>query len=254
MFRNLCLRSSASILAADLEDTTVPETRKLDILIVDDDACVRETLALVLATEGYVTSTARDGIDALVNFKTSPPDILLCDLEMPRMSGFELLSVVRGRFPKIAVVAMSGLYEGDCVPNEVIADAFYAKGHSHPSRLFEVVVDAIRNSEARVNARIRDLAPVWARHVGRDANGMPCVVVSCRECLRSFLMPAEGEISLTVKKTECVFCLSEIQFVIASSVSGPVTVSPMDNVTCISKPVRSLTASDTNLRAAAKGR
>jgi CheY-like chemotaxis protein len=253
MFRNLCLRSSASILTADLEDTTVSETRKLDILIVDDDACVRETLALVLATEGYETSTARDGIDALVNFKTSPPDILLCDLEMPRMSGFELLSVVRRRFPKIAVVAMSGLYEGDCIPNEVIADAFYAKGHSHPSRLFNVVADAIRSSKARVNARIRDSAPVWARHVGRDSSGMPCVVLSCKECLRSFLVRAEGDVSLAVKETQCVFCLSEIQFVIASNVSSPATVNLANNITCINKPARSLAASDTKLRAAAKG-
>ena len=71
------------------------ETHKLNILIVDDDAYVRETLAMVLATADYVTSTAKDGIDALVKFKASPSDILLCDLEMPRMSGFELLSVVR---------------------------------------------------------------------------------------------------------------------------------------------------------------
>jgi CheY-like chemotaxis protein len=230
------------------------ETRKLEILIVDDDAGVRETLALVLATAGYVTSTARDGIDALVKFKTGPPDILLCDLEMPRMSGFELLSVVRRRFPNIAVVAMSGLYEGDCVPSEVIADEFYAKGNSHPTRLFDIVVNAIRTCKSRVNAPLRDSAPVWARHVGKDANGISCVVVSCRECLRSFLIPAEGQASLVVKETECVFCLSQIQFVIASGVSSRATVNPVDNVTCISKPVRSLTVSDNSLRAAAKGR
>jgi CheY-like chemotaxis protein len=253
MFQNLCLRSSASILTADSEDTTVSETHKLNILIVDDDAYVRETLAMVLATADYVTSTAKDGIDALVKFKASPSDILLCDLEMPRMSGFELLSVVRRRFPKIAVVAMSGLYDGDCVPDEVIADAFYAKGRSYPSRLFNIVADAIRNSKVRVNARIRDSAPVWARYVGKDTNGMPCVVLSCKECLRSFLVRAEGDVSLAVKETQCVFCLSEIQFVIASSLSSPATVNLANNITCINKPARSLAASDTKLRAAAKG-
>lgn len=48
---------------------------------------------------------------------------------MPQMSGFEFLSVVRRRFPEIAVVAASGVYEsGDHVPGGIIADAFYGKG------------------------------------------------------------------------------------------------------------------------------
>jgi hypothetical protein len=41
---------------------------------------------------------------------------------------FELLSVVRGRFPQISTVAMSGAYVGDEVPSGVIADCFFAKG------------------------------------------------------------------------------------------------------------------------------
>ena len=55
---------------------------------------------------------------------------------MPQMSGFELLSVVRRRFPEIPVIAVSGAYEtGDRVPGGVIADAFFAKGQHHPDEL-----------------------------------------------------------------------------------------------------------------------
>ena len=56
------------------------------------------------------------------------PDILLSDLNMPGISGFELLSVVRDEFPAIQVIAMSGAFSGVGIPPGVCADAFYEKG------------------------------------------------------------------------------------------------------------------------------
>src|ERR1700759_2839362 len=83
---------------------TVPSTRKLHLLIVDDDASVRETLAMVLSKANYATSIAKDGVDALAQFRSRVPDLLLTDLEMPRMSGFDFLCNVRHSFPEVAVV------------------------------------------------------------------------------------------------------------------------------------------------------
>ena len=72
---------------------------------------------------------AADGLAALSEINEEVPEILLSDLNMPGMSGFELLSVVRRRFPAIRVVAMSGAFAGDQVPDGVAADAFYEKGN-----------------------------------------------------------------------------------------------------------------------------
>ena len=105
---------------------------KLQIMVVDDDESIRETLGLVLQMSGYETVTASNGFDALLQLKRSLPAIVLSDLNMPQMSGFELLSVVRRRFPQISVIAMSGAYQtGEAVPGGVIADAFYPKGRRH---------------------------------------------------------------------------------------------------------------------------
>ena len=69
-------------------------------------------------------------------------DLIISDLNMPQMSGFEFLSVVRRRFPDIPVIAVSGAYDsGDQVPGGVIADAFYSKGRHHPEELLRTVAN-----------------------------------------------------------------------------------------------------------------
>ena len=76
------------------------------ILIVEDDESVRRSYADVFSYLGYGTRTAPDGLAALIEIREKVPDILLSDLNMPAMSGFELLSVVRRRFPSVYLIAM----------------------------------------------------------------------------------------------------------------------------------------------------
>jgi DNA-binding NtrC family response regulator len=103
---------------------------KARLLIVDDEFSVRTTLSAVLAAIGYQVRTAEDGISALNALCEEMPEILISDLNMPGMSGFELLTAVRCRFPDLKTIAMSGAFSGDEVPSGVAADAFYEKGSS----------------------------------------------------------------------------------------------------------------------------
>jgi CheY-like chemotaxis protein len=66
------------------------------------------------------------------------PDIIISDLNMPGMSGFEFLSEVRDQMPAIHLIAMSGAYSGTCLPPGVVADAFFEKG-SGPALLIKTV-------------------------------------------------------------------------------------------------------------------
>ena len=123
---------------------------KHEILIVDDDNGVRNSLGLVLQMAGYEVSLAMNGFDALLQLKHRIPAILLSDLNMPEMSGFELLSVVRRRFPQISVIAMSGAYlTGDAVIGGVIADAFFAKGQGGLRVLLQTIANLVGNTEPR---------------------------------------------------------------------------------------------------------
>lgn len=98
---------------------------------------------MVLQASGYEVSTAKNGFDAL--FQLRVPAILISDLNMPQMSSFELLSMLRWRFPQISVIAMSGAYHsGDAVPGGVIEDASYSKGQSSPEVLLQMVAELVR--------------------------------------------------------------------------------------------------------------
>jgi CheY-like chemotaxis protein len=193
---------------------------KHEILVVDDEAVIRQSLGLVLQSAGYEVSTATNGFDALLQLKRRLPAIVLSDLNMPQMSGFELLSVVRRRFPQISVIAMSGAYHsGDAIPGGVIADAFYAKGHGDPGMLLSIVAGLIRTSEAHAVDHERESAPVWIPRNGKDSHGIPYVVLTCTECLRSFPLSVITEDLQKIQETPCLFCPNTVRYIIDFSLA-----------------------------------
>jgi CheY-like chemotaxis protein len=199
----------------------MPISSAPDILVVDDDYAVCESLAMVLTASGYSARTAEHGLDALFQLREKQAAIIISDLNMPQMSGFEFLSVVRWRFPQISVIAMSGAYESaDDLPCGVAADAFYAKGRSHPGTLLSMVAELVRTSRAHCVAHQRASAPVWVPCSGKDANGMLYAMVPCRECLRSFPVSAGNEWNQKIQETPCIFCHNVVRFVMDGSSLG----------------------------------
>ncbi len=67
------------------------------VLVVDGEPIKREVLVQVLKTSGYETDVGEDGFEALLKIDERRLDLLISDLRMPHMSGFELLSVVCDR-------------------------------------------------------------------------------------------------------------------------------------------------------------
>jgi CheY-like chemotaxis protein len=96
-------------------------------LVVDDDAGIREITSAMLAEEGHEVRTAEDGQQALELLPQFRPDLVVTDLSMPRMSGYELLRIMRERFPQLPVIVVSGEFLPDESPPSLQADAFLAK-------------------------------------------------------------------------------------------------------------------------------
>jgi len=79
------------------------------ILAVEDDASVGPYLRKVLAAEGHVIDLARDGRDGLQKLGQGSYDVVVVDLLMPVMSGFEFLEALEARTPQIPTIITSGI-------------------------------------------------------------------------------------------------------------------------------------------------
>ena len=100
---------------------------KNNLLIAEDDPAVLTALEGFFLDSGYEVRTATDGFEALAKINDSVPDILLSDLNMPRMSGFDLLALVSRQFPNVRLIAMSGA-TGPGMTYGVAAHSVYQKG------------------------------------------------------------------------------------------------------------------------------
>lgn len=178
------------------------------ILLVDDEPTIRLIGAKLLESRGYEVLTAEDGFDALSALRESLPDIIISDLRMPSMNGFEFLSVVRHRFPHLPVIAISGEYSGVNVPESVLADAFFEKGQYRPDELFDKIVELLQELPSRPRTGKHNKPAVWVR------NDKGIVVVTCQHCLRTF-PPAEAKVG--VNEADCDFCGCRVRFEITET-------------------------------------
>jgi two-component system, chemotaxis family, chemotaxis protein CheY len=85
------------------------------ILVVDDEASVRELLKLHLSAAGYEVHVAADAIAGGYLVLRNPPDLIICDVNMPHMDGFEFISAVKAdkSIPNIPVIFLTTFEEGD---------------------------------------------------------------------------------------------------------------------------------------------
>lgn len=80
----------------------------MDILIIDDERSIRNTLKDILETEGYTVAVAEDGLRGLELLKTEKFDLIFCDVKMPKMDGIEVLTNIKKENPDQTVVMISG--------------------------------------------------------------------------------------------------------------------------------------------------
>ena len=100
-------------LVKDVTHSKATEQRNMDsnttILVVDDSVTVRKVTSRFLERQGFNVVLAKDGIDALEILQEMTPDLMLLDIEMPRMDGFEVATQVRhnGRLQHLPIIMIT---------------------------------------------------------------------------------------------------------------------------------------------------
>jgi CheY-like chemotaxis protein len=176
------------------------------ILVVDDEPSILEVTRVILESNGYEVLTAADGLDGLHALAKSLPDLIISDLNMPRMAGFEFLAVVRERFPHIAAIAMTGEYIAAGNPSGVLADAFLQKGHYTFNALLSEIGKLLAASPVSSERRKGEVAPLF---VPRNDEGY--LILTCPECLRPGKLEATG-LNGGLHETACPSCGTPVRF------------------------------------------
>lgn len=116
------------------------------ILIIEDDKFLRELIARKLKREGYETSEAVDGEEGFKKIKTETPDLVLLDLILPGIDGFEVLSKMKDdvAVSQIPVIILSNLGQKEDVDRGLKLGAidYLIKAHFTPGEIIEKVRSA----------------------------------------------------------------------------------------------------------------
>lgn len=129
------------------------------ILYIDDDAMSLKVIGDFLRSSGYEVILAEDGQEGLSSFASHIPDVVLLDLRMPQMDGFEVLKRIRAENQEIPILVISGVGDMEDVIKAVRFGAtnYVIKSLDNLSVLSDVVDMAVRNLElARENQRAQE--------------------------------------------------------------------------------------------------
>lgn len=129
--------------------------RKSRIMVVDDSATIQRLYQSMLQAAGYIVTTANDGQEALEQLSTTAVDLLITDVEMPRMNGFELIKHLRTTLAanNLPIIIISSLARDDYMQQtlEVGAQAYIVKSAFHHLSFLETVQNLLDAGFLRVS-------------------------------------------------------------------------------------------------------
>ncbi len=103
-----CDRHASGLRATHFGTPTRPIVTSRDILIIEDDAIMRQAMAEWLVAVKYSVRTAVDGTSGLAALQVTQPALVVTDIYMPGTSGLDVIAATQRQYPKIPIIAISG--------------------------------------------------------------------------------------------------------------------------------------------------
>jgi CheY-like chemotaxis protein/anti-sigma regulatory factor (Ser/Thr protein kinase) len=85
----------------------VGKKKRFEIIVVDDDTIICKVLHELFSSQGYIIRTAGNGIEALNLIEQKIPDLVISDIQMPGMGGFELFRILKSKYPSVKHIMMT---------------------------------------------------------------------------------------------------------------------------------------------------
>ena len=134
--------SSATANETDSTVTSIQNKIKRKILVVEDSSTIRKVISITLSQKGYEIIEAGDGLEALSRLNEAKPDLILLDIILPKMDGYQILSIIRENpefknIPVIMLTSKDGLINK--VKGKVAGSSAYLTKPFDPTKLVETI-------------------------------------------------------------------------------------------------------------------
>jgi len=172
----------------------VKEAAGVRILAVEDSATQAAALAELLEVEGYEVYVARNGEEALTKVRSQPIDLVMSDVVMPGMDGYELCRRIKADMPEVPVILLTSLNDPLAIVRglESGADHYVTKPYD-PQQL----IARVRN----VLHRVATTTPIHPKPVNVDLLGTPFTISATKEQILELLVSSYGDL---VRSSEAV--------------------------------------------------
>ena len=159
------------------------------ILVVEDDKDIQELVEEILKAEGYVVLTAANGLEGYELFKTNQVDLIILDIMMPKMDGYQMAKLVRQRDEKVPIIMLTAL-----------------EGEYDEIKGFEIGVDDYITKPFSFNILIKRVKAIIRRNEKEEAKSLEFKEIALD--VESFKAQVnDKEIELTYKEFEIIHLL-----------------------------------------------
>jgi twitching motility two-component system response regulator PilG len=145
------MASSGALLAGELPATvndtnstviSLQDKIRRKILVVEDSSTIRKVISITLSQKGYEITEAEDGLEALSRLSEAKPDLILLDIILPKMDGYQILSIIRENpeyknIPVIMLTSKDGIINK--VKGKVAGSSAYLTKPFDPAKLVETI-------------------------------------------------------------------------------------------------------------------
>ncbi|HEV7520413.1 MAG TPA: response regulator [Candidatus Angelobacter sp.] len=191
---------------------------KYRALVVDDDSGIRNVTTMVLQVNNYDVLSAENGIAAIPILKNTRPHVMISDLRMPDMNGYELLRMARRFFPAMGTVVVSALETE--APGRDLADAVFAKGEYSVPELLECVSELAGRYPLLRPSLKTAVSPSWvSQNDGRN------FWAACNGCLTCFSLPLSQVGYSGMHRAYCPSCGQKIRFMMQQAHSNAMAIA-----------------------------